>query len=424
MDILDQRVVMVVFVDNANLSASVAKTIGTLLRPAIKDQPGIAELRRELEQFLDDQQAGYARLYDAKAGLFYFGWDATQDRLFGWEDLQGKWTTGHVDYLVNEFRGPATFVVAPVRPAPRCDQEPGLQDEAVPDARRARSSTRWPPGRARRSRPWGWASAMTRARSAELAHAAGERGRRSRSTTPRGTSSPASSPSRTRGERHPVHRQRRHPRHHRLAPAADHRRGVALHPGRRLHDRARARSSSSWRRTGPIVSKLLTDHGPWEGYNVTRHEVIPFQTTAHTLALILGLLGTGSDHMKRYLDSKGLGRRLDELFAAGEEVDLLAGETQVFAWTDKESTRSSPRREQGRLPRQERPCQQCRDRASCPAARGREPVGRVAAMLVPRPTAPSIGRHRPETAVGQLPAVTRYHSRRGLHVDFADTRWR
>ena len=30
---------------------------------------------------------------------------------FGWVDLQGKWVTGHVDYLVNEFRGPATFVV-------------------------------------------------------------------------------------------------------------------------------------------------------------------------------------------------------------------------------------------------------------------------------------------------------------------------
>ena len=66
MDILDQRVVMVVFGDNANLSASVAKTIGALLHPAIKDEPGVAELRRELEQFLDDQREGYAQLYDAE----------------------------------------------------------------------------------------------------------------------------------------------------------------------------------------------------------------------------------------------------------------------------------------------------------------------------------------------------------------------
>src|SRR5205823_12006880 len=45
------------------------------------------------------------------AGLFYFGRDTSRDRLFGWVDLEGKWKTGHVDYLVNEFRGPATFVV-------------------------------------------------------------------------------------------------------------------------------------------------------------------------------------------------------------------------------------------------------------------------------------------------------------------------
>ena len=69
----------------------------------------------------------------------------------------------------------------------------------------------------------------------------------------------------------------------------------------------------------------------------TRQEVIRFQTTAHTLALILGLLGTGSDHMKTYLDSKGLGPRLDQVFKPGEDVDLLSGETQVFAWNDKTS---------------------------------------------------------------------------------------
>ena len=90
MDILDQRVVLLVFIDNANLSGSVAKSIGALLRPGIKDRPEIAELRRELEQFLDVQQEGYARLYDAKAGQFYFGWDATKDRLFGWTDLARK----------------------------------------------------------------------------------------------------------------------------------------------------------------------------------------------------------------------------------------------------------------------------------------------------------------------------------------------
>src|SRR5205823_1340887 len=84
--ILDQRVVMIVLGDNANLSASAAKSSGALLKPEIKDKPEIAALRRELERFLDDQQQGYLHLYDARSGLFNFGWDATRDRLFGWED--------------------------------------------------------------------------------------------------------------------------------------------------------------------------------------------------------------------------------------------------------------------------------------------------------------------------------------------------
>ena len=71
--------------------------------------------------------------------------------------------------------------------------------------------------------------------------------------------------------------------------------------------------------------------------------MIRFQTTAHTLALILGLLGTGSDHMKAYLESKGLGSRLDEIFNPGDDVDLLSGGTQVFAWNGKESPIQSRR---------------------------------------------------------------------------------
>src|SRR5271166_6230942 len=48
--------------------------------------------------------------------------------------------------------------------------------------------------------------------------------------------------------------------------------------------------AASW----PLMAKLLTEHGPWEGLKGSNQEVIRFQTTAHTLALILGLLGTGS----------------------------------------------------------------------------------------------------------------------------------
>jgi len=92
----------------------------------------------------------------------------------------------------------------------------------------------------------------------------------------------------------------------------------------------------------PIISKLLTDHGPWEGYNISSNEVIKFQTTAHTLSLVLGFIGTGSEHMKRYLDSKNLSHRLTESYPPGDVVDLLAEGMQVFAWSDqKEGVKSN-----------------------------------------------------------------------------------
>ena len=154
MDILDQRVVMIVFIDNANLSASAAKTIGALLQPAIKDQPGVAELRQELEQFLDDQREGYERLYDPKAGQFYFGRDATKDRLFRLGRPAGEMGDGPRRLPGQRVPRPGHVRRHPVRAAHRRDQEPRLQDEAVPDAATGATSTCWPPGRARHSRPW------------------------------------------------------------------------------------------------------------------------------------------------------------------------------------------------------------------------------------------------------------------------------
>jgi hypothetical protein len=93
----------------------------------------------------------------------------------------------------------------------------------------------------------------------------------------------------------------------------------------------------------PIISRLLTDHGLWEGYNVTRQQPITFQTTAHTLSLILGILNTGSEHKTRYLDSCGRTARLAEIFRPGEAADLLAPDTNVFAWAPKGQTIRSGR---------------------------------------------------------------------------------
>ena len=63
-------------------------------------------------------------------------------------------------------------------------------------------------------------------------------------------------------------------------------------------DRAERFLAANW----PAVAGLLTDHGPWEGFNTTQRRPVRFQTSAHTLSLALGILGTGSGHMARYLE--------------------------------------------------------------------------------------------------------------------------
>jgi hypothetical protein len=339
--ILDQRVVMAVFGDNANLSASVAKAIGALLHPAVRDMPGIAAPRRELEQFLEDQRAGYTRLYDVRAGLFNFGWDATRDRLFGWEDLQGKWTTGHIDYFVNEFRAPATFVVLRYGLPVEAIGNLGIKFKsyAMPDGRRLYALAPWE-GSAFQAmglgvwlgevnRP-GWRRLLDNVVAIEVDYATrhGLPGFLSESYTGNGTQYTGSVgiPAITVVPRP------------RLTDAA------SLYTLGAAYTIAPERVEKFLAANWDAVSRTFTDHGPWEGYNVTRHEVIPFQTTAHTLALVLGLLRTGSEHMARYVESKGLAGRLAELFPApGGPVDLLSDAADAFAWTDKESRHQSRR---------------------------------------------------------------------------------
>jgi hypothetical protein len=331
MEILDQRVVLLVFIDNANLSGSAAKSIGALLRPGIKDRPEAAELRRELEQFLDAQRDGYARLYDAKAGQFYFGWDATKDRLFGWTDLEGKWKTGHVDYLVNEFRGPATFIVARFGFPLDAIKNLGfkMKPYSMQDGREAYVLAPWE-GSAFQAlglelsfsewdRP-SWRTLLANFVDVEIDYCSRHKlpGFLSESYTGEGVEYTGliGIPDITVS-----------PRPRLTSAASLYTLGTAYAVAPQSVERFLA---ANW----AIVSSLLTDHGPWEGFNASRREVIRFQTSAHTFALVLGFLGTASEDMKRYLDSHACSERLEEVFRAGEAVDLLSGETQAFAWDD------------------------------------------------------------------------------------------
>jgi hypothetical protein len=342
MDILDQRVVLVVFVDNANISASCAKTIGALLSAEVKDKPGIAELRQKLEHFLEVQRDGYLRLYDAKEGQFYFGWDATKDRLFGWADSQGHWTTGHVDYLVNEFRGPATFIVTRF----------GLPLDAIRNLGFKMKPYRMGDGRDNYVlAPWegsafqalglelsmtelerpSWRKLLEAVVDVEIDYATKRNlpGFLSESYSGDGVQYTGSIgiPEITVSPR---------PRITNAASLYTLGAAYTVSP-----DKIEQFLAANW----SVISTLLTDHGPWEGFNATRQEVIRFQTSAHTLSLILGLLGTGSDHMKRYLDSMGFGAKLEDVFRPGEPVELFPGENPIFAWDDKgvpiHSTRES-----------------------------------------------------------------------------------
>jgi hypothetical protein len=332
LNILDRRVVMVVVVDHANLSSSVAKSIGALLSPGIKDQPGVAELRQELERFLDAQQAGFAQLYDPAAGQFYFGRDATKNRLFGWEDPQGQWVTGHVDYLVNEFRGPASFIV--LRFGLPLDALRNLGFKMKPYRLRegpevtvlapwegsAFQALGFEVSMTERDRP-SWRTLLEQAVGVEIDYSTQRKlpGLLSEAYTGVGDeyTGRIGIPEITVSPRPRITDA---PSLYSLGAA------YSVAPEKVEHFLA-----EHW----PVVSKLFTEHGPWEGFNATRQAVIQFQTSAHTFALILGLLGTSSDNMKRYLDSKGLGAKLDELFRPGEAVDLLSPQGEVFAWDDK-----------------------------------------------------------------------------------------
>jgi len=332
MNLLDRRVVMVVFGDNANLSLSVGKAIGALLRPDLKDQPRLKVLRGQMEQFLDDQQAGYTRLYDSEMGLFYFGYNATKERLVGWADGNGNWQPGYSDYLVNEFRGPTAFVILryglPIDPLKNLGFK--MKPYRMPDGRDVYTLASWE-GSA--FQVLGLALSMmeldqpswrvllenivdveidysdyrrlpgflSESYTGEGANYTGDVGipEIAVSTMPRITHTPSLY---TLGVAHMV------------AP-----------------EKVEKFLVEQW----PLISTLITDHGPWEGYDATRQSPIRVQTAAHTLSLILGLLGNGSDHMRQYLESRALDKRLDEVYPVGKPVDLLAGNTEIFAWTAK-----------------------------------------------------------------------------------------
>lgn len=340
MAILDRRTVLVVFGDNANLTASAARSIGALLHPGVKDRPEAVALRRDLEAFLDAQREGYAHLYDAKLGLFYFGWDGQRDRLFGWENQEGKWVTGHMDYLVNEFRAPATFVCLRHGLPLTAIQNLGfkMKPYTLADGRTVHTLAPWEGsafqllglqvGMNELSSP-AWRTLLRTGVDVELDYSTrhGLPGLLSESYSGNGVEYTGSLgiPDITVSPRPRVTDA---PSLYSLGPA------YTINP-----EAVEQFLAANW----ATISKLFTDHGPWEGYNVTRKEPVRFQTAAHTLSLALGLLGNASDHMNRYLEARGLTAKLADVYRPGPATDLMAEGGNVFAWAPKGHTLRSER---------------------------------------------------------------------------------
>ena len=331
MKLLDHRVVQIIFGDNANLTASVAKSIGALLDPSIRDNPRATALRVSLEQFLENQRAGYANLYDAKEGSFAFGWNATENRFYGWDTKDGNWVIGRMNYFINEFRGAWTFVV----------ERYGLPLDAVRagtfklnpyvlrDGRTVYVPAAWE-GSAfqmlglslfmQELNTPGWRDLMRNAVAAELDYSGrhGLPGFLSESYNGNGTEYTGS----VGVPELAVTKEKRitnTPSIYTLGVA------YSIDPAG-----VETLLATNW----PTVKKLLTRHGPWEGYQAANKSVIQFQTSAHTLALILGFVGTGNENMTRYLQNAGLPAdpAVIHLAATGPAVNLLAGDFNLFAW--------------------------------------------------------------------------------------------
>lgn len=330
MRILDARAVLVMFGDNANLTASLARAIGALRHPGISQGPMAARLAAEMELFIEAQKDGYRHFYDAGSATLAFGRDAARDRFVGWDDGAGNWVTGRMDYLISEFRGPWIFA------ALRFDLPRGALAGAglkVKPYRTGGAGERYGlcawDGAAFQLFGFSvfmdelqhasWRACLERLVDIELDYSRrfGLPGLLSEAYSGRGTEY-------TRYIGIPDIAVTDHalighaPSLYSLGAA------YQIAP-----DRVESFVAENW----SAISSLFTDHGPWEGYDVRKKAPIPFQTTTHTLSLVLAAIGSAGENMRRYLTWKGQTGALRQVYAAGRDCDFFSPVFMPAAWT-------------------------------------------------------------------------------------------
>ncbi len=329
MALLDRRTVQIIFGDNANLTASAAKAFGALMHSEIRDFPEAVQLRGKLEQFIDRQAEGYRYLYGEESGTFAFGWNAVMDRFTGWEDGNGKWITGRMNYFVNEFRGPLCFVVQRFDLPADAVKNSGMKIKPyrTADGHDLYTLATWH-GSSFQSLGLslfmqeldapGWRENLENSVAINLDFSTQNKlpGFLSEAYSGNGTeyTGDIGIPDVAVTD------------HSRLTNSPSlYTLGVAYEIA---PEKIEAFLADNWK----TILRLLTGHGPWEGFNAANKEVIRFQTTAHTLALILGGIGSAGENMQRYLTWQGV-TSLSKV-QGGEPVaaDMLSG-AEWITWS-------------------------------------------------------------------------------------------
>jgi hypothetical protein len=324
------RVITIIFGDNVNLTSSLAKSVGALLRPELRNDLKVAGLREEMERFIDLQKEGYSHLFDPKTGTIFFGWDATADRFVGWDDGRGNWVTGQMNYFINEFRGPWIFSVLRYKLPEASIRNAGfkIKPYGYADGSHTCALAAWE-GSAfqllglslfmQELRNPGWRMSLETLVDIELDFSDKRNlpGFLSEAYSGDGTEYTGliGIPDLAVTDK----------------PLITH--APSLYPLGIAYTIAPEKIETFLGKHWPMISGLFTDHGPWEGWNTSKDQVVPYQTTVHTLSLILGAIGSAQENMQRYLDERNLSRVLEEVYQPGDRVNLLAAGNRVIPWT-------------------------------------------------------------------------------------------
>lgn len=330
MALLDERVVKIIFGDNVNLTSSVGKAVGALLHPKVKDMPKAVILREKMEKFITAQKGGYEHLFNPETDTFIFGWNASNDRFVGWSDGAGGWVVGHQNYFVNEFRGPFMFSLLrydlPINSVKNSGMK--IKPYRMQDGKDLYTLATWHGSSFQslglttfmqeHSQP-GWSQNMANCVDIELDFATrhGNAGFLTESYSGNGVeyTGDVGIPDIAVTD------------HQRITDAPSlYTLGVSYSIAPK---KIESFLSSNW----DVISQLFTDHGPWEGYNTSDKRVIEFQTSAHTMSLILGGIGSGHENMQRYLAHHGLEQKLADFNKPGEAINLLDSSVQIKSWT-------------------------------------------------------------------------------------------